>query len=109
MRNLKLYVLPLTFLTLLGMSQLSDPPLSDTRLTVHTLLREDVFSGFLENDMKRFERGEKNIDLLMAKRPDAKSDLLSWKAGTTLYRAVLAHEANRPEEFKKKYQQALDL
>ena len=31
----------------------TSPPLSDMRLTVHTLLREDVFAGFLENDMTR--------------------------------------------------------
>jgi hypothetical protein len=106
---MKFTILAVTVLTLLATSQSQDPPLSDTRLTVHTLLREDVFSGFLENDLKRFERGEKNIDLLMAKRPEAKSDLLSWKAGTTMYRAILAHEAGKPEEFKQKYQQALDL
>ena len=109
MYTLKLAVIASALLVFLASSQPQDPPLSDTRLTVHTLLREDIFAGFLENDMKRFARGEKNIELLLAKRPEAKSDVLSWKAGATLYRAVLANEANRPEEFKKKYQQALDL
>ena len=37
-------------------AQAPEPPLSDTRLTVHTLLREDVFAGFLANDMNRFAR-----------------------------------------------------
>jgi len=59
--------------------------------------------------MDRFARGEKNIDLLLAKRPEAKSDLLAWKAGAILYRAVLADEANHPDECKQKYQQALDV
>lgn len=91
-----------------AMAQSPEPPLSDGRLTVHTLVREDIFAGFLTNDMERFSRGEKNIDLLLEKRPDEKADLLAWKGGATLYRAVRAHEENRADEFKKYYKQALD-
>lgn len=90
-------------------AQSIDPPLSDTRLTVHTLLREDIFAGFLADDMERFSRGERNIELLLEKRPDAKYSLLAWKAGAALYHAVRAHENKQPEEFKKNYQRALDL
>jgi len=92
-----------------AMAQSPEPPLSDTRLTVHTLVREDIFAGFLSDDMERFARGEKNIQALIEKRPAAKSDLLAWKAGATLYRAVRAHEANRSDEFQQKYREALDL
>src|SRR5687767_4711756 len=59
--------------------------------------------------MTRFSRGEKNIDLLMEKRPGAKSDLLAWKASAAYYRAVQAYENKRNDEFKKYYSQALDL
>lgn len=86
-----------------------EPPLAETRLPVHTLLREDVFGGFLMNDMKRFDRGEKNADLLMQQRPDQKGNLLAWKAGIALYRAVLAHEAGRNEEFDKLYSRSSEL
>jgi hypothetical protein len=91
------------------MSQPSDPPIGDTRLSVHTLLREDIFAGYLDKDMTRFARGEKNIDLLLARRPDAKSDLLAWKGGAALYRAAMAGEANRQDEFKQKYKEARNL
>src|SRR5260221_7955465 len=64
------------------------PQLTDTRLTVHTLLREDVFAGFLENDLKRLARGEKNIDLLMEQRPDQKGNLFAWKGGVALFHAA---------------------
>ena len=84
------------------------PQLSDTRLTVHTLVREDIFAGFISDDMQRFERGEKNIELLLEQRPAQKGNLLAWKGGALLYRAVLAHENNRPEEFKRYYRQAVD-
>ena len=89
-------------------AQSPDSSLSDARLTVHTLVREDIFAGWMSDDMRRFERGEKNIELLLVQRPNQKGNLLSWKGGALLYRGVLAHEANRPDEFKRYYQQSLD-
>jgi hypothetical protein len=90
-------------------AQSPEPPLSDTRLSIHTLVREDIFAGFLMDDMERFSRGEKNVQLLLEKRPAAKPDLLAWKGGATLYRAVRAHENNRSDEFQKYYREAIDL
>jgi hypothetical protein len=89
--------------------QSPESPLSDTRLSVHTLLREDIFAGFMDKDMDRFARGEKNIDTLLEKRPADKASLLAWKAGALMYRAVLAHEAKRNEEFEEKYRQGTEL
>lgn len=96
-------------LATVAFAQSPEPPLSDSRLSIHTLLREDIFAGFLEDDMKRFSRGEKNIELLMEKRPNEKADLLAWKAGASLYRAVRALDNNRPKEFEQYYKQATDL
>ena len=50
-------------------AQAPEPPIADTRLTVHTLVREDIFAGFLQNDLTRLARAEKNIELLLASRP----------------------------------------
>ncbi len=80
-------------------AQSPEPPLTDTRLTVHTLLREDIFAGFLSNDMARFARAERNIEQLLKDRPDQRGNLLAWKGGTALQRAVLAHEAGNNGEF----------
>ena len=99
----------LGLLTLLASAQTPEPPLADSRLTVHTLVREDIFAGWLENDLERLAQGEKNIELLLQKRPAAKADLLAWKAGATLYRAIHAQEGKRTKEFQQKYRQALDL
>jgi tetratricopeptide (TPR) repeat protein len=106
-----LVVLFLVTVAIVAMAQspAPDPPLSDTRLSVHTLVREDIFAGFLKDDMTRFTRGEKNVDLLLEKRPGAKHDLLAWKAGAAYYRAVVAYENKRNDEFQKYYTQALDL
>ena len=81
--------------------------LADTRLSVHTLVREDIFAGFKSDNMARFERGERNIDLLLTQRPEQRGNLLAWKAGAKVYRAVLAHEARQPEAFARLYAEAL--
>jgi hypothetical protein len=81
----------------------------DPRLSVHTIVREDVFAGFLENNFERLTQGEKKIDALLGQRADAKASLLAWKGGATLYRAVRAHEAKQPADFQRLYAEALDL
>ena len=107
MHNLMKILIVGAFVTVV-VAQTPQGQLSDSRLTVHTLLREDIFAGFIGDDMKRFEQGEKNIELLLTQRPDQKGNLLSWKGGALLYRAVVANENNRPEEFKRYYQKSLE-
>ena len=107
MYNLMKVLLVGAFVTVVA-AQSPQTPLSDSRLTIHTLVREDIFAGFMVDDMTRFERGEKNIELLLVQRPNQRGNLLSWKGGALLYRAVRAHENNRADEFKRYYQQALD-
>jgi hypothetical protein len=89
-------------------AQSPEPPLSDTRLPVHTLLREDVFAGFMDNDMTRFARAERNIDVLMEARPTERGNLLAWRGSTSLYRAVLAHEAGDADALQRHLQIARD-
>jgi hypothetical protein len=92
-----------------GFGESPDPPLENKRLTIHTLVREDIFAGWMDQDMERLARGEKNIDLLLEQRPAARAELLAWKGGATVYRAVLALEAGNEAEFQKLYDQARGL
>lgn len=108
MRCTIIFICFLVFLAGKGLAESPEPPLADTRLTVHTLLREDIFAGFRADNMERIERAEKNIGTLMKLRPEAKADLLAWKGGVKLYRAVLAKEADHNEEFQRLYQESLD-
>jgi hypothetical protein len=87
-------------------AQSPEPPLSDTRLTVHTLVREDIFAGFMANDMVRFARGERNVEQLLKDRPDQRGNLLAWRGSATLHRAVLAHESGNSGEFLKQLEAA---
>ncbi|MBS1808090.1 MAG: hypothetical protein JST84_07865 [Acidobacteria bacterium] len=106
---IKRVVFVATLFVVVAIAQSSEPPIDDARLSIHTLVREDIFAGFLANDLQRLARGEKNVDALLEKRPAAKAELLAWKAGALVYRAVVAYENKRQEEFQQKYQQALDL
>jgi tetratricopeptide (TPR) repeat protein len=90
-------------------AQAPEPPIADTRLTVHTLLREDIFAGFLQNDLVRLARAEKNADALLASRPADRAPILAWQAGIALTRAALAHEAGQTDRFRQQYQRAQDL
>jgi tetratricopeptide (TPR) repeat protein len=90
-------------------AQSTEPPLADTRLPVSTLVREDIFAGWRADDMERYARAEKNIDVLLELRPKEKAELLAWKGGTKLYRAVLARDAGNIEEFERFYKATLDL
>src|SRR5262245_65473287 len=109
MRNSLLTLSALVVVSAALLAQSPEPPLADTRLTVHTLLREDVFAGFLQNDLARLARAEKNIDLLLASRPSERASLLAWQGGTALTRAVFANDAKQPDEFRTQYRRAQEL
>ena len=99
--------LVLLLITITGVrAQSPEPPLADTRLTVHTLVREDIFAGFMANDMVRFERGERNVEQLLKDRPDQRGNLLAWRGSAAMHRAVLAHEAGTSAEFLKHFEKA---
>ena len=105
MRKVQSSLMVLAVVAVTG-AQSADPPISDTRLTVHTLVREDLFAGFLDNNPDRFSRGERNVDALLKERPTEKANLLAWRGGAELYRAVVAHESGKADEFARQFQRA---
>ena len=90
-------------------AQAPEPPLADARLTVHTLLREDIFAGFLQNDLVRLGRAERNAEVLLASRPAERASILAWQGSIALTRAAMAHEASQPDQFRQQYRRAQDL
>ena len=107
MRMFKGTLIAFAVVTTVG-AQSPDPPIADTRLTVHTLLREDVFAGFFENSSQRVARAEQNIALLLEQRPTERANLLAWRGGIGVQRAVAAHEAGNAAEFTKHFTAARD-
>ena len=90
-------------------AQAPEPPLGDARLSVNTLVREDVFAGFQQNDVARLARAEKNIEALLANRPEDRPTLLAWQGAAALTRAVHASEKDDNQEFARQYRRAMDL
>src|SRR4051794_27218949 len=79
----------------------------DPRLTVHTLVREDIFAGFIINDEARLANGERTLDRLLIERPGAKADIVAWQGWAALTGAVYAHQ--QKNEFAHYYRKASDL
>ena len=84
-------------------------PFLDPRLGVSTLVREDLFAGFLTNDMARLATGEKTLESLLRERPQAKAEIFAWQGGVAIHRAVWALEKKDATEFEQSYKKALDL
>ena len=82
-------------------------PKFDPRLSVHTLLREDIFAGFMANDAGRLARGERNLHALEAERPEKKAELVAWSGTVALTRAVYALDAHKQDAFDAAYRQAV--
>lgn len=72
-------------------------------------VREDIFSGFLANDMERFGQGMAKIDAGLAelKGGEGTKTLIGWRAGGEMYLAVRAFERGDRAEFDKLYAKAL--
>jgi tetratricopeptide (TPR) repeat protein len=109
MRRILLILVAVVAISAALPAQAPEPPLADTRLTVHTLLREDIFAGFLQNDMTRLARAEKNADLLLTSRPAERAEIMAWQGAIALTRAALANEAKQPDQFRQQYQRAQGL
>lgn len=99
---------PTVILTLLCASLAIADETKPPQLSIHTWVREDIFSGFLFNDMDRFEIGVAKLDRILEKSPD-EAVALAWRGGAELYRAVLAHEGGREAEYHKSYERAVEL
>ena len=73
---------------------------------MHTLVREDIFAGLLDDRMDRMSRAERNIEALLKERPEERGNLLAWRGAIALYYAVVAHEAGNPDEFERHFARA---
>lgn len=94
----------LTFVLLLSGLAFAEP--KPAGVPVGTWVREDIFAGFMTNDMVRFEAGMRKLDDLIAVNPDV-PNVIAWRAGTKLFLSVRAYEAGRKEQFEKTYETAV--
>ena len=107
MRLLAALLLAFVVLTVTA-AQTPDEVLSNRKLSVHTLVREDIFAGFRNDNVDRLARAERHIEILLKDRPQERGNLLAWRAGAATYRAVRAHESGQSDAFERLYAGALN-
>jgi hypothetical protein len=76
---------------------------NDPRLTVHTIVREDIFAGYMVKDMVRLAKGETMLEQLDKERPDQRQHVRAWQGGAVTFRAVLAYEMGDRAEGDRLY------
>ena len=59
---LGVFVVATDLLTGAARADTPDPPIAESRLTVSSLVREDIFAGWRSNDLERFARGAWKYD-----------------------------------------------
>jgi hypothetical protein len=74
---------------------------AEQRMSLHWLVREDIFSGLLANDRARLEKGAKTLDAVASFYPPV--DVTAWRGSIELMRAVWAHEDGKTEDFRRHY------
>ncbi len=94
------FLLPFTLLSLVLAAQPKP-----ANLRVSTWVREDIFAGFLENDMARHAVGVKKLEAILASKPKA-ADAIAWQGGSELLHAVRAHDAGDANGFNDHYAKA---
>jgi tetratricopeptide (TPR) repeat protein len=77
------------------------------KLPISTWVREDLFAGFLVDDLERFESGVRKVEAALAEQPGS-SAARSWLASSQMYRAVRAHKAGNREEFDRWFKTSLE-
>jgi hypothetical protein len=78
------------------------------KLSIHTWVREDIFAGFLAEDVGRLELGVKKLDAFLKQNPD-NTKALAWRYGTLVFRMRQAAKANDMASYKSFRAIAADL
>lgn len=77
-------------------------------IPIHTWVREDLFAGFMADDMARFERGEQKVLEYLAETP-GRPDASAWLVGAKLYRASRAFKEGKTSEADALVREATQL
>jgi len=81
---------------------------ADPRLPVPTLVREDLFAGFMADDMVRFEKGVAMLEQLDRERPAERGSVRALQGAAAMYRAAVAYDKNDKAEGHRQYLLALE-
>ena len=99
-------LVPLCLLFTAGFAGLAAQSPRPANVPIHTWVREDIFAGFLANDLERFGRGEAKVREYVAETP-ARPEALGWLVAVKLHRAGLAFGAGKTAEGEALVNEAL--
>jgi tetratricopeptide (TPR) repeat protein len=75
-------------------------------MTVHTWVREDLFAGYMVDDLDRWKKGVAKLNEILKAEPD-NPDALGWHADNLVYQASRAYAAGDKEQAEKLWQEAM--
>ena len=82
---------------------------SDSKLPIHTLVREDFFAGLLAGDMQTLARGEAKLQELKTTRPEDLAVIQAWESEPIALRATLAYKDGKSAEGDRLFAAAWEL
>jgi len=85
----------LVFPLVLSSEELAKPD----KVPINTWVREDIFAGYLAEDLPAFERGERKLDRFLQDHPED-ATALAWKAGATMFRMRQAVKKGDMESYR---------
>jgi hypothetical protein len=90
----------LAFVLTLQSLNAADELVKPDKITIHTWVREDIFAGWIANDMDAFERGVRKLDRYLADYPNDQ-DALAWKYLVASKYMILARAKGDDAEYAR--------
>ncbi len=81
----------------------------DSKLPIHTLVREDIFAGLLSGDMERSARGYEKLQALKKSRPADLPEIQAWESSVLGLRAANAFKEGKTNDANELLDQAVKL
>src|SRR4051812_48025596 len=78
------------------------------KISIHTWVREEMFAGWISNDVPALERGVAKLDLYL-KDPPPDRNALSWKCLEASYRMLQARARHDDAAWNKQLAAAKEL
>ena len=101
-------IVPLTVLLSVTLAGLAAQESRPANIPIHTWVREDLFSGFLNDDLTRFARGEKKVLEYLAETP-VRPEASAWMVGIKLYHAGRAFRDGSTADGEALVREAIEL
>jgi hypothetical protein len=101
-------LVPLAVLVAVALAGLAAQEARPVNVPIHTWVREDLFSGFLNDDLTRFARGEQKVLEYLAETPP-RPEASAWMVGIKLYHAGRAFRDGNTAEGDSLVREATEL